>query len=238
MIQYFSPTQRFLQRLGWIDIYCLFSCNTYFDPNNFFFSNIIALNEYIIQPGFGFNTHPHEDVEQIFFVVEGELTHADSLGNRGVIGENTVQSISAGTGYSRYAYNLGKVPCRYIAIWLSPVFMGTKPKYSFSVLNESHQNNTAYIPLVTSTTHIDFMTGNAKTLPTNANAAIHHFISDEKTFVIENSEEKAILIYVISGHITINNETLRKGGHARISGKERIRLSGASGAEAIIISMW
>ena len=52
---------------------------------------LIALNEYVMQPGCGFNMHPHEDVEQIFLVLEGQLSYADSLGNEGVLSPGGAQ---------------------------------------------------------------------------------------------------------------------------------------------------
>lgn len=66
MIQIFPAEKRYIQRMGWLDVYSVFSCNNYFDPWNTHFANLIAFNEYVMQPGFGFNMHPHEDIEQVF----------------------------------------------------------------------------------------------------------------------------------------------------------------------------
>lgn len=100
MIQIFPAEKRYIQRMGWLDVYSVFSCNNYFDPWNTHFANLIAFNEYVMQPGFGFNMHPHEDIEQVFLVTEGQLSHADSLGNEGVLSPGGIQSISAGSGYA------------------------------------------------------------------------------------------------------------------------------------------
>ena len=62
MIQIFPAEKRYIQRMGWLDVYSVFSCNNYFDPWNTHFANLIAFNEYVMQPGFGFNMHPHEDI--------------------------------------------------------------------------------------------------------------------------------------------------------------------------------
>lgn len=237
MIQYFSPERRFLQRLGWIDMYYLFSCGDYFDPNNLFFSNIIALNEYIIQPGFGFNMHPHEEVEQVFLVMEGNLTHADSLGNQGVLTENAIQAISAGNGYARYAYNLGTTPCRYIAIWLTPQSMNIKPRYAFTILHEAKEKGT-YLPIVSSDAHIEYSTGASKILPINSNSIIYYTEPASEQITLENEEDKNTLIYTLNGCIRVNNEPVHKGGHVRISGKEKLHITGTSEAKAIVISMW
>lgn len=46
MIQIFPAEKRYIQRMGWLDVYSVFSCNNYFDPWNTHFANLIAFNEY------------------------------------------------------------------------------------------------------------------------------------------------------------------------------------------------
>lgn len=115
MIQIFPAEKRYIQRMGWLDVYSVFSCNNYFDPWNTHFANLIAFNEYVMQPGFGFNMHPHEDIEQVFLVTEGQLSHADSLGNEGVLSPGGIQSISAGSGLRPVRLQQGRrslpLPC-------------------------------------------------------------------------------------------------------------------------------
>lgn len=50
--------------------------------------------EYIM----GFPRHPHRGVETITYVLQGEIRHEDSLGNRGVIRPGEVQWMTAGSG--------------------------------------------------------------------------------------------------------------------------------------------
>jgi len=46
----------------------------------------------------GFPWHPHRGIETITYVLEGEVEHADSLGNRGLLGPGSVQWMTAGSG--------------------------------------------------------------------------------------------------------------------------------------------
>ena len=46
----------------------------------------------------GFPWHPHRGIETITYVLEGNVEHSDSLGNRGVLGPGSVQWMTAGSG--------------------------------------------------------------------------------------------------------------------------------------------
>jgi quercetin 2,3-dioxygenase len=46
----------------------------------------------------GFPWHPHRGIETITYVLAGNVEHADSLGNRGMLGAGDVQWMTAGSG--------------------------------------------------------------------------------------------------------------------------------------------
>ena len=46
----------------------------------------------------GFPSHPHRGIETITYMLEGEVEHADSLGNSGIIAAGGVQWMTAGSG--------------------------------------------------------------------------------------------------------------------------------------------
>ena len=83
----------------------------------------------MIAPHTGFDTHPHKDMEIITYVVEGELTHKDSMGNVGILKRGQMQYMSAGTGITHSEYNNTDVPLRLLQIWIVPDKRGHQPTY-------------------------------------------------------------------------------------------------------------
>uniref|UniRef100_A0A0G4GDJ9 Pirin N-terminal domain-containing protein n=1 Tax=Chromera velia CCMP2878 TaxID=1169474 RepID=A0A0G4GDJ9_9ALVE len=102
------------------------------------YGTLRVLNDDLVQPDRGFGTHPHSNMEIVTFVVDGELTHADSLGNTEALGRGSVQYMSAGSGIRHSEYNASKdTPLRFIQMWVLPRKPGAKPVYgSFESLKE------------------------------------------------------------------------------------------------------
>ena len=89
------------------------------------------MNDDLVQGSRGFGTHPHRDVEIVTYIVEGELTHADSI-NRGqpqTLGRGSVQFMTAGTGIQHSEHNRLDTPLRFVQIWITPRDFGYEPKY-------------------------------------------------------------------------------------------------------------
>lgn len=116
-------------RHGWLDSYFHFSFAEYCNPDNMQFGVLRAVNDDLVQPGTGFDTHPHRNMEIISYVVDGELTHADSMNNLQTLERGQVQYISAGTGVLHSEYNLGLTPLRFLQIWILPDRDGYSPNY-------------------------------------------------------------------------------------------------------------
>ena len=114
---------------GWLDSHFHFSFAEYYNPQNIQFGVLRVVNDDIIQPGAGFDTHPHSNMEIISYIVDGSLTHADSIGNQHTLTRGQVQYMSAGTGISHSEYNLGKEWARFLQIWILPDQGGYPPAY-------------------------------------------------------------------------------------------------------------
>jgi redox-sensitive bicupin YhaK (pirin superfamily) len=106
--------------LGWLRSRFHFSFAEYRNPESVHFGALRVLNDDLVAPGRGFAMHPHSDFEILSYVVEGTLTHGDSLGNQHSLTRGEVQYMSAGTGVLHSEYNRGDKTLRFLQMWIFP----------------------------------------------------------------------------------------------------------------------
>ncbi|WP_101773754.1 pirin family protein [Peptostreptococcus faecalis] len=115
--------------LGWLNSIFHFSFAEYYNPENINFGKLRVINDDLVDSGTGFGTHSHQNMEIISYVVDGELTHADSMGNKRALKRGHAQYMSAGTGVRHSEYNLGENTLRFLQIWILPDKDGHTPNY-------------------------------------------------------------------------------------------------------------
>lgn len=99
------------------------------------------MNDDLVQPNRGFGEHPHRDVEICTYVVEGALTHKDSMGTAETLSRGAIQFLTAGTGITHSEHNLGTTPLRFIQIWINTRQRGLRPNYGSATGNPEDRRN-------------------------------------------------------------------------------------------------
>jgi redox-sensitive bicupin YhaK (pirin superfamily) len=121
---------RFETSIDWLHGKHSFSFGPHYDPKNTHHGLLLVNNEDVVRPGTGFRTHPHQDMEIVTWVLDGELEHKDTLGNKGIIYPGLAQRMSAGTGIWHSEMNpSGDAPVHFVQMWVIPDTERINPAY-------------------------------------------------------------------------------------------------------------
>jgi redox-sensitive bicupin YhaK (pirin superfamily) len=217
--------------LGWLDSRHTFSFADYHDPRFMGYGSLRVINEDRVQPGKGFGTHSHSDMEIVTYVLDGELAHRDSMGNGSVIRRGDVQRMSAGTGVQHSEFNHSpSAPVHFFQIWVFPSSRGLAPSYE-----EKHFDD-------------DAKRGQLKLVASNdgreGSVVIHQSIDlyaallkagDEVTHVTDRTGRG--WVQVASGSITVNGERLEAGDGAAVAYEDTLSIKCNADSELLLFDM-
>jgi len=221
MIRIIPAEARHLEDSGWLKSYMLFSFSNYYDPDNVQLGSLRAFNDDTVQPGRGFSTHHHSEMEIISVVLEWEITHEDNIGNRGTLGKGKVQHVTAGTGILHSELNGGKEPLHFYQIWILPSRSGLEPSYSQKKFEDSECRN-RLLPVASGQ-------GFENALKINTDATIYRS-SLEKGHVIHfnTQDNRRTFIYISSGELSISGQRIGQGDQARIDMEQAVHMESVS----------
>ncbi|HET7133671.1 MAG TPA: pirin family protein [Gammaproteobacteria bacterium] len=216
---------------GWLDSRHTFSFADYYDPKFMGFGPLRVINEDRVQPGEGFGTHSHRDMEIISYVLEGELAHKDSMGNGSVIRPGDVQRMSAGTGVTHSEFNHSPSELvHFLQIWILPERERMRPSYEEKHFDDADKRGR--LKLVAS--------GDGR----DGSVVIHQDVALYAA-LLENGErvEHALAdgrrawAQVTRGSVQVNGETLVAGDGAAISAQPAVEIVGADNAEVLLFDL-
>ncbi|MGH7198551.1 MAG: pirin family protein [Candidatus Omnitrophota bacterium] len=204
---------------GWLDTYHTFSFGEYHDQAHMGFRTLRVINEDRVEPGQGFPTHSHRDMEIITYIIEGALEHKDSMGNASVIRPGDIQRMSAGTGVRHSEFNPSKKdPVHLLQIWILPDQTGLPPGYEQKTFPAEDRRN--HLKLV------------ASGKPTKGLVRVHQDVNLyecllEKDRSLDHKIEgnRALWLQMVKGKAKINETTVGEGDGAAVEGEPKLTLT-------------
>jgi redox-sensitive bicupin YhaK (pirin superfamily) len=216
---------------GWLHSRHSFSFAQYFDPVHMGFRSLRVINEDVVEPGEGFGTHPHRDMEIISYVIEGELEHKDSMGNGSIIRPGDVQRMSAGTGVTHSEFNPKQdAPVHFLQIWIQPSETGLEPGYeqkSYTV-----EDKTNRLRLIASPDGAD------GSVTIHQDARLYAALLEPGAQIVQHTGfDRHVWVQVIEGRLALNGERLETGDGAALEHALNITLAGIEKSEVIVFDL-
>jgi len=216
---------------GWLKSFHTFSFADYYDPRHMGFGPLRVINEDRVQPGAGFGTHGHRDMEIISYVLDGELAHRDSMGNGSVIRPGDVQRMSAGTGVRHSEFNGSKEhPVHFLQIWIEPKFRGIEPGYEEKRFTP--EDKRGRLRLIASA---DGAEGSVL-IHQDARVYAGLFAPGEQARLALAPQRQAY-VHVARGGITVNGVSLRSGDALEVTQADEVALAQGVEAEVLVFDL-
>jgi quercetin 2,3-dioxygenase len=222
---------------GWLKSYHTFSFAQYYDSQFVHFRNLRVINEDWVAAGEGFDTHPHEDMEIITYVIKGALSHKDSMGNGSTIKPGDVQRMSAGTGVTHSEFNHSKnEEVHLLQIWIFPNKKGLEPSYEQKNFSESEKRNKLRLRLVASPD------GSEGSVTIHQDVTLYSsLLAPEKTIKYQFKPGRSGWLQLIKGELNLSlsdrDEKLLPGDGAIISNEKEFELTGIKDSEFLFFDL-
>jgi len=216
---------------GWLDSFHSFSFADYQDPAHMGFGPLRVINEDRVQPGRGFGTHSHRDMEIISYVLEGGLAHKDSMGNGSVIRPGDVQRMSAGTGVAHSEYNASdREGVHFLQIWIEPRERGIRPSYEEKRFDDASKRGRLRL--------IASADGRDGSVTIHQDASLYAALVDgDESVEFEQQPGRRAYVHVIRGEVEVNGQPLGAGDAIKLANESRVRIGRGKNAEVLLFDL-
>jgi redox-sensitive bicupin YhaK (pirin superfamily) len=219
----------FCSRQGWLESRFHFSFAEYFNPDNLNFGALRVMNDDIVQSETGFGMHPHKDMEIFTYVLDGELTHGDSMGNIETLRRGEMQYMSAGTGvWHSEMNNHPQKPARFMQTWILPDQKGLAPQYGSRKFEPEERLN-KWLHLIGSSD-----------APVQMHQDVEVFVSEfdaGRALNYELGADRQVYLKVMEGSVKVGEVELTHGDAAEIVGEEKIQLRALANSHVMLIDL-
>jgi hypothetical protein len=216
---------------GWLNTYHTFSFDQYYDPHHMRFRTLRVINEDTVQPGNGFPTHAHRDMEIVTYILEGALEHRDSMGNGSIIRRGDAQRMSAGTGVRHSEANPSvDAPVHLLQIWILPDEQNLSPEYEEKKFSDEEKRN--QLRLIVSPA------GEDGAVRIHQDAKIYASVLDKGREVIHAlANGRGAWLQVAAGSVTLNEVALKQGDGAAIREEATLRITADQPTEVLLFDL-
>jgi redox-sensitive bicupin YhaK (pirin superfamily) len=216
---------------GWLKSQHSFSFAEYFDEEHVQFGALRVINEDRVEPGRGFGTHPHRDMEIVSYVLDGELAHRDSMGNGSIIRPGDVQRMSAGTGVFHSENNPSPTkPVHFLQIWIRPDRVGVTPGYEQKTFDASEKRGK--LRLVVSGD------GAQGSVTVHQDARMHAGLFDgAESAQLDVAAGRRIYVHLVRGELHVQGTRLAAGDALKLSDVTRLEIRDGRDAEVLVFDL-
>lgn len=233
MLQIIKANEHYKGQYDWLTTYHHFSFGEYHNPEKMNFGPLRVFNDDIVQPGTGFDFHPHNNMEIVTYLIDGELEHKDNYGNHGIIKPGEVQRMSAGTGIMHAEYNHSKEkPLRLLQMWVLANKKNLKPSWEQRKFTKEQQLN-KLLPIVVSET-----SENKDVLKIHQDAAFYlSTITPQSTVQHTIKDTRMAYIFVINGEAKINGKAIQTRDAITVENENTVSITAEKQTELILVDL-
>ena len=233
MLQIIKSDEHYKGEYDWLTTYHHFSFGEYYNPEKMSFGPLRVFNDDIVQPGTGFDFHPHNNMEIVTYLIDGELEHKDNFGNHGIIRPGEIQRMSAGSGIMHAEYNHSKEkPLRLLQMWVLANKKNLKPSWEQHRFTKQQQLN-RLLPVIAPENYHD-----TEALKIHQDASFYlSTITPQHTIQHTIKKGRMAYVFVIDGKATLNEKTIQTRDAVMVKSESTLSITAHIKTELILVDL-